>query len=107
MRSRGTRRILVREVVDHLGVDSRTLERLRGEGLFEQESVDPEEAEELRVATVLLEELEVNPAGVHVALHLRRRLFALESRIRELTSQQCERDGLSAPEEDENGQSRS
>ena len=29
----------------------------------------------------MVEELGVNPAGVHVALHLRRRLLALEARV--------------------------
>ena len=80
-----SRRIVLREVVEHLGVDEATLARLRDEGLFERETLDPSEADELRVATVLIEELEVNPAGVQVALHLRRRLFALESRMRVLT----------------------
>lgn len=87
MTTRRIRRILVREVIEHLGTDARTLERLRAEGLFEQETLDPLEADELRVATVLLEQLEVNPAGVQVALHLRRRLLALESRVRALTEQ--------------------
>jgi hypothetical protein len=36
------------------------------------------------LAKVLMEELGVNPAGVDVALHLRRRLFALEARTRVL-----------------------
>ena len=44
MTRRRTRRILVREVVEHLGVDARTLDRLRGEGLFEQETLDAGEA---------------------------------------------------------------
>ncbi len=103
MTRRRIRRIHVREVIEHLGVDARTLERLRGEGLFEQETLDPDEAEELRVATVLLEELEVNPAGVHVALHLRRRLFALESRVRELGGASDEAGPGSSRDEDSGG----
>lgn len=76
-----TRRIEIREVLLHLGGDPALLERLRSEGLFENDFVDPREAEELRVAAVMMEELGVNPAGVHVALHLRRRLLALEARV--------------------------
>lgn len=76
-----TRRIEIREVLLHLGGDATLLERLRSEGLFEADFVDPREAEELRIAAVMMEELGVNPAGVHVALHLRRRLLALEARV--------------------------
>jgi hypothetical protein len=80
------RRIRTEEVLVYLGVEERVsfLERLRGEGLFEGDELEPQEAEELRLAKVLMEELGVNPAGVDVALHLRRRLFALEARTRVL-----------------------
>ena len=72
-------RARVREVLEFLGVDDPALlEELRREGLFEDEWLEPDEAEELRVATALVRELGVNPAGVEVALHLRRRLLALE-----------------------------
>lgn len=76
-----TRRIAIREVLVHLGGDGDLLDRLRGEGLFEADFVDPREAEELRIAALMMEELGVNPAGVQVALHLRRRLLALEARV--------------------------
>lgn len=76
-----TRRIAIREVLVHLGGDLDLLDRLRGEGLFEADFVDPREAEELRIAALMMEELGVNPAGVQVALHLRRRLLALEARV--------------------------
>jgi len=76
-----TRRIEIREVLVHVGVDEGLLERLRSEGLFEQDFLDPREADELRVAALMMEELGVNPAGVQVALHLRRRLMALEARV--------------------------
>ena len=80
------RRIRTEEVLIYLGVEERVsfLERLRREGLFEGDELEPQEAEELRLAKVLMEELGVNPAGVDVALHLRRRLFALEARTRVL-----------------------
>lgn len=80
-----TRRVRVREVLVYLGVDrTDLLEQLRDEGLFEEEEIEPDQAEELRLAALLVRELGVNPAGVEVALHLRRRLLALEARTREL-----------------------
>ena len=79
------RRIRTEEVLVYLGVERSTfLERLRKEGLFEGEELDPAEADELRLARLLMEELDVNAAGVEVALHLRRRLLALEARARAL-----------------------
>lgn len=81
-----TRRIRIDEVLIFLGVDSAGdfLEALRQEGLFEREELEPEEAEELRLAQLLVDELGVNPAGVDVVLHLRRRLLELERRARVL-----------------------
>lgn len=79
------RRVRTEEVLVYLGVRDRSfLERLRAEGLFESEEIAPEEAEELRLARILMDELGVNPAGVQVALHLRKRLLALEERARAL-----------------------
>ncbi len=75
-------RIPVDEVLRFLRIDAaELLAELRREGLFEDDEVSPREAEELRVATVLLRELGVNAAGVDVALHLRRRLLCLEERM--------------------------
>jgi len=80
------RRIRTEDVLVYLGVTDRRafLERLRAEGLFEGDEVEPEEADDLRLAQVLMEELGVNAAGVEVVLHLRKRLFALEQRARVL-----------------------
>ena len=80
------RRIRTSEVLVFLGAEERTafFQRLRQEGLFEGEELEPEEADDLRLAQLLMEELGVNAAGVDVALHLRRRLFALEQRARAL-----------------------
>ena len=80
------KRVRMHEVLVYLGVKEETafIQRLRREGLFEHEELEPEEADELRLAHVLMEELGVNAAGVDVALHLRRRLFALEARARAL-----------------------
>jgi hypothetical protein len=76
-----SRRIEIREVLIHLGGGEELLASLRHEGLFESDFVDSREAEELRIAALMMEELGVNPAGVQVALHLRRRLLALEARV--------------------------
>lgn len=79
------RRIRIEEVLSYLGVQEHSVLRLlREEGLFEGDELEPDEAEDLRLATVLMEELGVNAAGVDVALHLRRRLLALEDRARRL-----------------------
>ncbi len=80
------RRIRTQEVLVYLGVkdDAGFIQHLRREGLFEEEEIEPEQADELRLAKVLMDELGVNAAGVDVALHLRRRLFALEERTRAL-----------------------
>lgn len=77
-------RTQVAEVLRFLGVDDPELLRmLRSEGLFEQDELESAEAEELRVAVLWMRDLGVNPAGVDVALQLRRRLLALEARLRE------------------------
>lgn len=86
------RRVRTEEVVVYLGRGHAVLERLRAEGLFEADELEPHEAEELRVASELMEDLGVNPAGVGVALHLRRRLLALEARARALAAAMAERD---------------
>jgi hypothetical protein len=81
-------RTAIDEVLRFLGVDDPELLRaLRSEGLFEQEELESVEAEELRVAVLWIRDLGVNPAGVDVALQLRRRLLALEARLRETLEQ--------------------
>ena len=77
-----SRRARVEEVLRFLGVDDpQLLELLRQEGLFTGDELEPEEAEELRVAACLVQEMGVNAAGVEVALHLRRRLLVLQTRM--------------------------
>ncbi len=81
-------RTAIAEVLRFLGVDDPDLLRLlRSEGLFEAEELEPFEAEELRVALLWMRDLGVNPAGVDVALQLRRRLLVLEGRLREALEQ--------------------
>ena len=78
-------RVRVVEILHFLEIeDAGLLEALRSEGLFVDDDLEPDAAEELRVAASLMRELGVNPAGVDVALHLRRRLAFLEARMREL-----------------------
>ncbi len=78
-------RIRIVEVLRFLEIeDASVLEALRGEGLFLEDEIPPEVAEELRVAAALMRDLGVNAAGVDVALQLRRRLACLEARMREL-----------------------
>ena len=72
--------------------DPDLLPQLRSEGLFERDELEPYEAEELRVAALLVEELGVNPAGVEVALHLRRRLLVLQSRLIQVMEELAEED---------------
>jgi len=81
-----TRRVRIEEVLVYLDVSDRGafLEELRAEGLFEEDEIEPHEADELRLARLLMQDLGVNAAGVDVALHLRRRLLALEERARAL-----------------------
>jgi hypothetical protein len=79
------------EVLRFLGADDELLRLLRSEGLFESEELEPVEAEELRVAVLWMRDLGVNPAGVDVALQLRRRLLALEGRLRDALEQLARR----------------
>jgi len=81
-------RTSIAEVLGFLGVtDPELLRLLRDEGLFEEEELESTEAEELRVAVLWMRDLGVNPAGVDVALQLRRRLLALEARLHEALEQ--------------------
>lgn len=77
-------RARIDEVLEFLGIDDlELLTALRREGLFEEDLLEGEQAEELRVATCLMRELGVNPAGVDVVLHMRRRMLALQRQMRD------------------------
>jgi hypothetical protein len=81
-------RTTIEEVLRFLGGDAaQLLQVLRSEGLFEEPELESYEAEELRVAVLWMRDLGVNPAGVDVALQLRRRLLALEDRLRQTLEQ--------------------
>lgn len=86
-----SRPLTAREVLRRLGLDEPgLLDELRREGLFVDDRLAPEEAEELRVALLLMREMGVNAAGVDVFLHLRRRLLCLESRMKDVLQQLLE-----------------
>ena len=79
-----TTREPIEEVLHQLGLgDSDLLESLRDEGLFPDDEISSTEAEDLRVAIVLMREMGVNAAGVEVILRLRSRLVTLQSRTEE------------------------
>ena len=83
-----TERVRIEEVLRFLGVeDDAWIVELRAEGLFAGEELTADEAEELRVAALLVRELGVNAAGAEVILHLRRRLLCLEARMRDALRQ--------------------
>jgi hypothetical protein len=77
-------RARIEEVIRYIGrVDPELLSSLRDEGLFREDEVSSEEAEELRVAIVLMRDMGVNAAGVDVILRMRHRLLTLQSRTEE------------------------
>ncbi len=79
-----TTRERIEEVLRQLGLGDRDLlESLRDEGLFPDDELSSSEAEDLRVAIVLMREMGVNAAGVEVILRLRSRLVTLQSRTEE------------------------
>ena len=77
-------RARIEEVIRYIGrVDPELISSLRYEGLFPEDEVSSEEAEELRVAIVLMRDMGVNAAGVDVILRMRHRLLTLQSRTEE------------------------
>ncbi len=77
-------RARIEEVLRYLGIeDAELLRALRQEGLFEGEYLEGDDAEELRIAASLMRDLGVNPAGVDVILHMRRRMVVLQTRVGE------------------------
>lgn len=77
-------RARIEEVIRYIGrVDPQLISNLRDEGLFPEDEVSSEEAEELRVAIVLMRDMGVNAAGVEVILRMRHRLLTLQSRTEE------------------------
>lgn len=73
-------------VLSVLGGDRSLLQQLREAGFLPKDdaAIATEHCEVARVAYTLVHELEVNWAGVEVALHLRSRLVAVETQMAEL-----------------------
>ena len=72
------------ELLTLLDDDRDVVETLIAEGMLTspiERYYNDEEAEQARVARVLLRELEVNPAGVQVILHMRRQIEALRRQM--------------------------
>jgi alpha-D-ribose 1-methylphosphonate 5-triphosphate synthase subunit PhnH len=89
-----TGRIRIDEVLRFLDAETAAwLDELRREGLFPDDEITSRDAEELRVAATWVRELGVNPAGVDVALQLRRRLLCLEDRMRRLLRELAQEEG--------------
>jgi|SRR6185503_9931798 len=91
------RYVKVREVCVELGVSDELLDRLCGEGLIEvKHSLEDEallsadEAEKLRVITVLMREMDVNLPGVEVILHMREDLRSMRAQFDEILREMVE-----------------
>ena len=72
------------ELLTLLDDDRDVVETLIAEGMLTspiERCYDEEEVERARVARVLLRELEVNPAGVQVILHMRGQIVALRRQM--------------------------
>jgi MerR family transcriptional regulator/heat shock protein HspR len=79
------------EVCIRLAVDDALLREVCAEGLVEvKQSLDEgpvisqDDAERLRLITVLLREMDVNLAGAEVILHMREDLFAMQRQFDEI-----------------------
>lgn len=79
------------DVCIRLAIDDALLREVCAEGLVEvKQSVDEdpviseEDAERLRLITVLLREMDVNLAGAEVILHMREDLFAMQRQFDEI-----------------------
>jgi MerR family transcriptional regulator/heat shock protein HspR len=81
------------ELLELLADDRDFLERLHEEGLLRapiKRTYSQEEAEKLRVARVLVRELDVNLPGVEVILHMRQQILALRQRMMDILQQAAE-----------------
>jgi MerR family transcriptional regulator, heat shock protein HspR len=85
------RYLKLQDVCATLRVDSDLLDLFLGEGLIEvKHTLDDdvvisfEDAERLRVAAMLLREMEVNLAGVEIILHMREELVAMQQQFHQI-----------------------
>lgn len=97
---RSTGLITRRTVCRRLDLDGRLLDRLEElEIVFpvrrpgKERAYAPDDIDRLRVYTILVRELDVNPAGAEIILRLRGRLLGVRSRLSRLL-QQAHQQGL-------------
>ncbi|HVN86041.1 MAG TPA: chaperone modulator CbpM [Candidatus Binatia bacterium] len=79
------------EVVRRVGIDARVVELLESEALIhpthtldDDVVVSADDADRIRLARILTEELDVNLAGVEVILHMREEMVALQQQFDEI-----------------------
>jgi MerR family transcriptional regulator/heat shock protein HspR len=85
------RYVKVTEIVAQMHVESALLERLDAEELIHLKRtsegdlvISSEDADRVRVVRMLLDDLEVNLAGVEVILHMRDTMLAMQRQFSEL-----------------------
>jgi len=91
---RSTELITKRTICRRLDLDGRVLDRLEElEIVFpvrrpgRERAYAPDDVDRLRVYTILVRELDVNPAGAEIILRLRGRLIGVRSRLARLLHQ--------------------
>jgi MerR family transcriptional regulator/heat shock protein HspR len=85
------RYVRLHDVCVQLAIDDVLLQEVCAEGLVEVKQttgeeavVSAEDAERLRLITVLMREMDVNLAGAEVILHMREDLFAMQRQFDEI-----------------------
>ncbi len=89
-----TKFVKIREVCVQLQIEDRLVRQVAKEGLVEivtptsgeDEVVSAEDADRLRVISVLMQEMEVNLAGVEVILHMREEALSMRRQFDEVVS---------------------
>ena len=83
--------VRLREVCVQLSIDDALLRQVCDEGLVEVKTtvesepvISPEDAERLRLITVLMREMDVNLAGAEVILHMREDVVAMQRQFDEI-----------------------
>jgi len=87
-----TKYVKIREVCVRLHIDDATVRQLAAEGLVEicrpavndDEVLSEDDAERMRVISVLMHEMDVNLAGVEVILHMREELISMRRQFDEV-----------------------
>ena len=84
--------ITITEIIEYHRVPAALLDELQALGLIEiiaepEPNVPPDQLDRLERMLRLHRELGVNPAGIETILHMRLRVEALQSRVRELEAE--------------------